>query len=251
MNNSGLSSDKSCAEVVWDGEGQPQSVLFGDKYFCRNNGYSESLYVCCQGNSLKERFSALDSSSAGVFTIIETGFGTGLDFCCVWQLWRECAPRSWQLHFISIELYPLTCEYLVRALDFWPDLSPLKGALAKEYRVFPGGVGEYLFDDKRVKLTLVFQDAAKALRRIKQDGLAGAGADVLFFDGFAPSKNPEMWSESVFDGAADLSFPGTTFSTFTVAGFVRRALSSRGFKVQKIPGFGGKKHVLTGFFCKA
>jgi tRNA 5-methylaminomethyl-2-thiouridine biosynthesis bifunctional protein len=57
-----------------------------------------------------------------------------------------------------------------------------------------------------------------------------------------------MWSEEVFKGIATLSKPGTTFSTFTVAGIVRRGLEAQGFVVQKIPGHGKKKQILQGYF---
>ena len=118
------------ASVIWDESGMPHSVVFDDKYFCRDSGYEEALYVACGGNHLRERFMALDPLVKGEFTIIETGFGTGLDFCCAWQLWENCAPASWTLHFISVELYPLSADQILRALSLWPCLSPHKEQLA-------------------------------------------------------------------------------------------------------------------------
>lgn len=243
-----MSLADSFADIVWDEEGMPQSIAFGDKYFCRSSGYDESVYVCCQANALRERFLALNSAEAGTFTILETGFGTGLDFCCVWQLWRETAPRSWRLHFISVELYPLAVEHLSRALAFWPVLAPQAAALAAQYAPLPGQTKSFLFDEDRVTLTVVFRHVQEALGLVKTAGLAPEGVDVVLLDGFAPSKNPEMWSDHVFEGVAALSRKGTTLTTFTVAGFVRRGLTDRGFVIRKIPGLGGKKHVLSAFF---
>ena len=104
------------------------------------------------------------------------------------------------------------------------------------------------FDDGRVRVTVVFDDAAAGLRRIREGKIAPDGVDACFLDGFAPSKNPAMWSPQVFREVAALSKPGTTFSTFTVAGSVRRGLEACGFSLQKMPGHGKKRQILTGVF---
>lgn len=234
--------------IIWDGQGMPRSAAFDDKYFCKDCGYEEALYVVCQGNHLEERFTRLDPAIPGVFTIIETGFGTGLDFCCAWQLWDACAPPSWSLHFISVELYPLGAADILRALALWPGLSPHKEELAAQYRPVPGGIGEFYFQQQRTRLTIVFDQVVPALTAIRDKGLAPFGADAWSMDGFAPSKNPDMWSDDVFQAMSALSREGTTLATFTVAGFVRRGLQSRGFVVERILGHGKKKNVLTGYF---
>ena len=238
------------ASVTWDEGGMPHSVMFDDKYFCKDCGYEEALYVACEGNYLRSRFTALDPSLKGVFTIIETGFGTGLDFCCAWQLWAQCAPASWLLHFISVELYPLSSLEISRALNLWPCLSPYKEELAAKYEPQPGGIADINFDSAGVRLTIVFDHVNNALDIIRREEIAVNGADAWFLDGFAPSKNPEMWSDKVFAAMALLSRAGTTLSTFTVAGFVRRGLSANGFSVSRILGHGKKKNVLTGFYSK-
>lgn len=236
------------AKIRWDEHGTPHALVFDDQYFCKDNGYAEGIHVCCHGNSLRERFSELDRGVQGTFTILETGFGTGLDFCCAWELWDQCAPLSWTLHFISVELFPLLSEDIDRALGLWPSLLPYKTELLSQYRPLSGDIGGMSFSGGRVHLTLVFDDAAAGLVLIKDKGFAPQGADACFLDGFAPSKNPGMWSPEVFAGVAALSKPGTTFSTFTVAGAVRRGLEAAGFTVRKIPGHGKKKQILAGTF---
>jgi tRNA 5-methylaminomethyl-2-thiouridine biosynthesis bifunctional protein len=68
--------------------------------------------------------------------------------------------------------------------------------------------------------------------------------DAWFLDGFAPARNPAMWSPEVFAHIARLSAPGARLATFTVAGDVRRGLESAGFAVEKKPGFGSKRERL-------
>ncbi len=233
-------------DLRWDENGVPYSVLFDDKYFCRENGYDEAVYVGCEGNNLRARFLGLDAQASGVFTIIETGFGTGLDFCCAWQLWDACAPHSWSLHFISLELYPLTAGQISQALGLWPRISFYKDQLVAQYKPMPAQVGEFYFQEGRVRLTVVFDEVVSALSRIKESALVPQRADAWFLDGFGPAKNPQMWTEDVFKGMALLSKEGSTLSTFTVAGHVRRGLQAQGFRVQKSPGHGRKNFILTG-----
>jgi tRNA 5-methylaminomethyl-2-thiouridine biosynthesis bifunctional protein len=238
--------DTQYDRVIWDGEGLPRSSKFDDKYFCLDNGYEEAVYVNCEGNGLRERFLALDPSRAGTFTILETGFGTGLDFCCAWQMWEACAPKTWTLDFVSLELYPMTIEEISRALALWPRLSSYKEELVAQYTPVPGEIKKMSFKEGRVRLTIVFDDVLVALKTMKDRQLVPHGADAVFLDGFGPAKNPEMWTQPVFDGVALLSHGGTTLSTFTVAGAVRRGLQAAGFRVERIKGHGKKNQILVG-----
>jgi tRNA 5-methylaminomethyl-2-thiouridine biosynthesis bifunctional protein len=236
------------AQVRWDEKGVPYGTAFDDHYFCADNGYEEAVHVGVLGNALPERFKGLDPDRPGTFTVIETGFGTGLDFCCAWEAWDAAAPASWTLSFISLELYPVRPEDMGRALGLWPRLAKYREALLAQYAPVPGGVQKMSFADGRVHLTVVFDEAVSALKKTREDGLAPNGADAWFLDGFGPSKNPDMWRGEVFAEVAALSRPGTTFSTFTAAGQVRRLLAQHGFLVQKIPAHGKKKHMLIGAY---
>jgi len=236
------------ASIRWDAIGVPYAASFDDHYFCVDNGYEEAIHVGCLGNALPERFRELDPGKPGIFTIIETGFGIGLDFCCAWETWEANAPVSWKLAFVSVELFPVAVEDMGRALGLWPRLAKYRGELIGQYVPSPGGVQQMFFAEGRVQLTVVFDEVASALQRIREDGFVAHVADAWFLDGFAPSKNPQMWREEVFVEVAALSQLGTTFSTFTAAGQVRRLLSKHGFAVQKVPAHGKKKHMLTGCY---
>ncbi len=233
--------------LTWDERGSPRSESFDDKYFCTQNGYADAMHVFCGGNHLQERFAALDPATPGTFTIVETGFGTGLDFCCAWKVWQERAPASWKLDLLSVEKFPISSEEVLRALAIWPLLDEQARILAAAYKPMSSGIGVFDLGGK-VQLTIVFDDIVPALATMAREGLAGKGADVLFLDGFAPSKNPEMWNIGVYAGLAVLSKPTTTLATFTAAGHVRRGLEACGFGIRKEKGYGGKKHMLAGDF---
>ncbi|BAP40731.1 tRNA (mnm(5)s(2)U34)-methyltransferase [Pseudomonas sp. StFLB209] len=228
------------AQLSWDENGNPRSNAFDDVYFATDAGLEETRHVFLIQNDLRARFTALPAD--GRLVIGETGFGTGLNFFCAWQLFNECAPVGARLHFVSVEKYPLSHADLQRALALWPELAAQAGQLLHQYRAIHPGFQRLLFDDGRITLTLLIGDAQQMLEQL--DGRI----DAWFLDGFAPAKNPQMWNEQLFAQLARLSAPGTTLGTFTSTGWVRRALGAAGFKIKRVPGIGHKWEVIRGAF---
>ena len=226
------------AELDWDENGQPQSRRYGDVYFSRASGLAETAHVFLQPNRLAERFAALHSGQRLV--IGETGFGTGLNFLCAWRLFEQQAPAGSFLHFISVEKHPLTPEDLQRALALWPELHDLTLRLLEQYVAVNPGFQQFRFG--RITLTLMVGEALESLSHLD------ARIDAWFLDGFAPSKNPDMWQPELFAQLARLSATGATLATFTSAGVVRRGLLAAGFEVERIQGFGHKRESLKGHF---
>ncbi|WP_349616661.1 bifunctional tRNA (5-methylaminomethyl-2-thiouridine)(34)-methyltransferase MnmD/FAD-dependent 5-carboxymethylaminomethyl-2-thiouridine(34) oxidoreductase MnmC [Azotobacter salinestris] len=233
-------SDFQHAQLDWDEQGQPLSRGFGDVYFSRASGLEETRYVFLGHNELPGRFAALPAG--GRLSIGETGFGTGLNFLCAWQLFERTAPADAHLHFVSVEKYPLARADLQRALALWPELAAYAEALLDQYVAVHPGFQRLVFADGRVVLTLLVGDVLERLPELD------ARIDAWFLDGFAPAKNPEMWTPELFAELARLSAPGATLATFTSAGFVRRGLSEAGFAMQRVKGFGQKREMLAGRF---
>ncbi|MDD2842050.1 MAG: tRNA (5-methylaminomethyl-2-thiouridine)(34)-methyltransferase MnmD, partial [Tolumonas sp.] len=234
------------AKLSWNDAGMPISDSFEDIYFSNNNGLHETQYVFLKQNNLPERWLIHDRN---FFVIAETGFGTGLNFLATWQAfrhYRETNPEGkvTRLHFISFEKFPLTKFDLKQALAVWPELSSLSEQLISAYPYAVPGCQRLRFDDGAVVLDLWLGDANELLPQIYE--LADGLADVWFLDGFAPSKNPDMWTESLFSQVYRLSRPLTTLSTFTAAGFVRRGLANAGFVMSKVAGHGEKRSILIG-----
>ncbi len=225
--------------LSWDDKGLPHSGRFDDKYFCKDNGLAESLHVFCNGNHLTERLMALLPGQT--LTIVETGFGTGLNFLCVWDLWRRNAIKG-KVHFISVDKYPLSPGELTQALALWPQLRDCSNQLLSCYDPNQHCL-QAAFEESHVLLTVIFDEITIALKEICEQGIK---ADAFFLDGFAPSKNPDMWSEQVFQSMAAISHETTTLATFTCAGFVRRGLQEVGFLIKKQPGYGNKRHMIAG-----
>ena len=223
--------------INWQ-DGQPFCTRFGDVYFSSDSGLEESRHVFLRGNRLAERFAALPAGRG--FTIGETGFGTGLNFLCAWQLFEQVAPPGASLDFFSVEKFPLQADELRAALALWPELHVYAEALLAHWPQCAPGWNRRSFADGRVRLMLAFCDVAEALPKF------GGGVDAWFLDGFSPSKNPEMWAQPVLDSIACASYAGTTLATYTCTGWVRRGLQQAGFTVEKMAGFGRKREMLCG-----
>jgi tRNA 5-methylaminomethyl-2-thiouridine biosynthesis bifunctional protein len=228
------------AQLDWDDQGRPYSRVFDDVYFSDQSGLDETRYVFIEQNRLAERFAALPQG--GRLVIGETGFGTGLNFLCAWQVFEQHAAAGARLHFVSVEKYPLSPDDLQRALALWPELKVFADQLLEQYVAIHQGFQRLTLDHGRVTLTLLIGDALEQLPQL--DGRI----DAWFLDGFAPAKNPDMWTAELFAELARLAAPGASISTFTSTGWVRRLLNAAGFKMKRTPGIGHKWEILRGEF---
>ena len=234
------------ANLEFNAEGTPVSRDFDDVYFSNDNGLEETRYVFLGGNRITERFAA---HSHPLFIVAESGFGTGLNFLTLWQAFaafRATQPdvTLQRLHFISFEKFPLSRDDLTAAHQHWPELAEFAGQLQVQWPLPLAGCHRLLLDEGRVTLDLWFGDINELTDQL--DESLNQKVDVWFLDGFAPAKNPDMWTPKLFNAMARLARPGGTLATFTSAGFVRRGLQEAGFTMQKCKGFGRKREMLRG-----
>jgi tRNA 5-methylaminomethyl-2-thiouridine biosynthesis bifunctional protein len=218
-------------------DGQPWSERFDDRYFSSDSGLDETRHVFLQGNKLFERFAALRPGE--LFRIGETGFGTGLNFLSCRMLFEQCAPAGARLVYCSVERWPLAPQDLRPALALWPALRACADDLLGRWAQAPAAAQAWDFG--AVRLELDIGDVAQAL-----PAWPDAQIDAWFLDGFAPAKNPQMWSDAVLAQVARASRPGATLASYTSAGRVRRGLQAVGFTMRRVPGHGRKRDMLTG-----
>lgn len=242
------------ADIEWR-DGLPYSSQFGDIYFSKDAGILETEYVFIDGNNLPTRWSRLPKRAPSQFVIAEMGFGTGLNFLVTWQAWRKWAPKNARLHYISCEKHPLSKENLARCIALWPSLSHEGNSLLELYPVLTPGMHHLEFEEQGLSLTLLLGDATKMYQdlvicgdAVLESELRQWSVDAWFLDGFAPSKNHEMWQDNLFQIIALLSKQNTTLSTYSAASVVKTNLSKHGFDVHKTKGFGQKRHMLKACF---
>ncbi|QEE34371.1 tRNA (5-methylaminomethyl-2-thiouridine)(34)-methyltransferase MnmD [Octadecabacter sp. SW4] len=204
------------AELEWRDGVIPVSRRFDDPYFSLQGGLDETRHVFLAGNDLPARF-------ADGFHVAELGFGTGLNFLATLQAWRA-AGITGRLHFTSFEAYPMATDDLSQALAPFADVLPVD--------ILTNGVAA---DD--VTLTVIKGDARDTLPMWQ------GRADAWYLDGFSPAKNPELWNPALMRAVADHTAKGGTAATYTAAGHVRRSLELAGFAVERVTGFGRKRHM--------
>ena len=226
------------AELAFDCDGTPFSPVYGDVYHSAESGPGQAQQVFVQGNDLPRRW-----AHARVFTILETGFGLGLNFLATWRQWRADPARCERLHFVSIEKHPFDRAALATLHRRYGEFAPLARQLQDAWPPLVAGMHRLHFEDERLTLTLAFADVAELAPRLR------LRADAIYLDGFAPRLNQEMWSPQLLQRLARLARPGTTVATYSSAALVRRGLEAAGFAVEKCPGFGHKREMLRGSYA--
>lgn len=222
-------------KISWRGD-VPLSTDFDDLYYSDNDGYAESVFVFLNGAQVLE-----SAAKKTKFAIGETGFGTGLNFLATWDAWQKKKPGS-RLTFITTEAFPMRAADMEKAHKAFPALLPLSKKLLSVWPPAAAGTHVCHFDEGNVTLMLMFGDAGEKFQNLH------AKIDAWYLDGFAPAKNPAMWTDNLFQRMAELSNDGATLATFTAAGFVRRGLEAHGFEMTKHPGFGLKRERVVGTY---
>ncbi|OZB75975.1 MAG: hypothetical protein B7X37_00565 [Halothiobacillus sp. 14-55-98] len=231
----------SWADVQWRSDGSPYSPDYGDIYYSAAGGLAEKKAVFLEGCALPARF------AAGTPThVLELGFGTGLSFLTTWAAFLQLAPepnptRGFKpdLFFFSIEKHPWSRANFLKMATQWPELAALAVELAEQWPDPVPGFHRRFLSHGRVVLTLVFGDVDWALKQLQ------APFHAFYLDGFSLRLNDAMWSPHVFRALARLAADEARVATYSSANAVAEGLTAAGFLVEKVPGFGLKKHRLV------
>ena len=227
--------------VVWMPDGSPHSPRFNDRYCSRSGGLAQAMSVFLLGTGLPAAWRGRVR-----FSVLETGFGLGMNFLCTWAAWEADPQRSECLQFASVEAFPVSAVDLVRSArnasaedrsepSIALRLPVLAGQLAHVWRDLSPGLNHWDFAGGRVRLTLAVGEVQAVLTALD------CQADAVYLDGFSPTLNPQMWSAETLQLVAQHCRPGTTLATYTVARSVRERLQQLGFSVEKCPGLPPKR----------
>ncbi len=220
--------------------GTPYSAAYDDVYHSTEGGPAQALHVFLGGNGLPVRW-----QNRGRFTVLETGFGFGLNFLATWAAWKDDPQRPAKLHYVSIEKHPFSKADLARLHAKLREFEASARELRETWPMLVPGMHRLEFEGGRVVLTIYFADIGVALPQLR------LAADAIYLDGFSPAKNPQMWEPRILRRLAGLAAEGATFATYTAASAVRDALAQAGFAVEKRAGFAKKRDMLTGRYTRS
>jgi len=211
--------------ISWIDNRIPVSCKFNDSYYSVYGGLEETNFVFLSGNNLPGRFN-------DGFHIAELGFGTGLNMLVSIEAFYKANIKG-TLYYTSFEKYPLEKSQAEKALKSFPLLN-------KNFLLDQWSQKTFSVVSDRIIGTVIIGDARKTVEQWS------GKADAWFLDGFSPSKNPELWEPNLLKNVAIKTKKNGTFATYTAAGAVRRNLSNSGFLVEKVTGFGRKRHMCKG-----
>lgn len=220
-------------------DGVPYSAAYGDVYHSADGGPGQARHVFLAGCGLPGAWAEREN-----FVVLETGFGTGLNFLATWAAWRDDPSRPSRLHFLSVEKHPFQAADLARIHAQWPEFAELSEILRANWPMLLPGFHRIALDGGRVQLTLMLGDAAECLQGVE------ARVDAFYLDGFAPDRNADLWQCKLFETLARRARPAAAVATYTVAAPVLQGLTQAGFACEKRQGYGRKRHCLSARFAR-
>lgn len=177
----------------------------------------------------------LRRSEASPLNILEIGFGTGLN---AFLTLIEGQKIGKKIHYTSLELYPLKLD-VIEKLNYPQNICPEKSELYYDLHRAEwqkATIITPLFTLKKLHVDYTKSDSTSTWNTNKYD--------VIYFDAFAPEKQPEMWNQELFDTLYQSANINGILMTYCAKGVVRRMLQSSGFIVERLPGPPGKREVL-------
>lgn len=223
-----LSTDATLQLVTTsDGSCTLYNPLIGEHYHSRHGALNESLHVFV--NSGLKYFLNTHNKKSG--SILEVGFGTGLNFLLTANY---CLENKVSLHYQGVEPFPLNAEFIAQ-LGYQQYISPqLWECFLHQYpHSFSGGVNL----NSQLNLKIAGVPLLK-LEPIQQQ------FDIVYYDAFSAIHQSEMWSYESLAHVCQFLKPNGIFVTYAITGNLKRILQSLGFSISKIPGPPGKREML-------
>ncbi|WP_082930761.1 tRNA (5-methylaminomethyl-2-thiouridine)(34)-methyltransferase MnmD [Shewanella woodyi] len=215
-------------KMTKDGSHTLMSSLFDDSYHAHNGAMSESEYVYIQAG-----FEQLSATFSEV-NILELGFGTGMNaILTLRSALAQTGRVECPIRFTSIEAYPIPME-LVEQLNYKAGFTPEIAALFDKLHQAPW--------DCDVEIVPGFM-LHKVHGKLQSFTSAENSINLVYYDAFAPSKQPELWQQDNFDRLFPMMQQQAMLVSYCANGQFKRNLKASGFTVKAYPGALGRREM--------
>lgn len=220
-----------------DGSNTLYNENIGEHYHSKHGAVQESKHVFI-GAGLQHVINKIHADGAALNTkaeeisILEVGFGTGLNFLLS-ASYCSFLEKPLQLKYAALEAFPLHSEELESTgyQEYVP--APIWNHMLHNY-------GKAFQQWVRLSPTLQWRIVQTYLHRYETD----ERFDLLYYDAFSVQHQPEMWTDEIIAHAGNFLKPGGVFVTYAITGKLKRALKAVGFSIEKLPGAPGKREML-------
>lgn len=210
--------------ITKDGSHTLRNHFLDETYHSMHGARMESLHVF-----IKHGLEHVLESNAAKISVLEVGFGTGLN---AWLTAKRILSDPVQLHYVALEAYPVN-------ESVWSKLN--YAATAVDQQLFQNL--HRVRWNMPVPLTANFT-ITKIQSSIRQVDLPPTGFDLIYYDAFAPNKQPEMWTSDILAKTATWLKVGGVWVTYCAKGQVKRDLKTAGLTVETLPGPPGKREMI-------
>lgn len=207
-----------------DGSNTLYNETIGEHYHSKHGALQESKHVFIDAG-LK-----FASANQDEISILEVGFGTGLNFILSFEY---CAENNIKLNYTSIEAFPLTTTIIEQT-----------------------GYATYVSEEIWTRFISNYPEALKGPQKLSPlctleiphttlaEYRGNKKFDLIYYDAFSVQHQPEMWSDEIIAHACSFLKPGGTFVTYAITGKLKRAVKACRFNIEKLPGAPGKREML-------
>ncbi len=249
-----------------DGSNTIRSSRFNECYHSKNGAFEEAwhIYIKCGVEYLWQTLGLSGTIQPGGvpnrLAVYDIGFGTGLNGL-VSIVWQELLKRSGEcypaIEFRSIEKYPVA--YDVAIMMNYPSavakyVADEWNGIISEKEIF-GWFSQMHGSEweRRVAVSDDFSiekhcdDLLEVESSWFRNGISNSGEkllSVVMYDTFSPDVQPELWSKEIFGRIFEESAEGSILTTYSSKGTVKQALRESGFKLSRLAGPKGKRHIL-------
>ncbi|MBC7426638.1 MAG: tRNA (5-methylaminomethyl-2-thiouridine)(34)-methyltransferase MnmD [Bacteroidia bacterium] len=193
-----------------------------ETYHSKHGAVNESIHVYIE-NGLKHFYGKSE------LTILEIGFGTGLN---CWLVATDPKAHNIKIKYITLEPFPIDYE-IAASLNYTQDSDEISKNIFQKIHF-----AEF---EKETQITPFF--SLLKLKTPLAEFSMNLKADLVFYDAFGPSKQPEMWTENVLEKVSECMASESLLVTYCSQGAFKRIMKSLGYTLEHPAGPWGKREM--------